>query len=499
MPRKQLITCLALLLGFANVFSQTPAGDHKVQSLIDRFRDSDPFVNGEAISQLAQIGGSATDALIKSLEDANANVRWCSSIALEKIAPAGKQAIPFLIKALADSNSDVRWCCALALGKYSRDAGAAVMPLRQRLYDEDRDVRWAAYVSLGKIDCKAIDLAPEFSAVIGKLENLTPPLMKELHVPGVSIALVKDDQVAWSKSFGWADSALQSAADSTTAFEACSMSKPVFAYLALKLVDQGKLDLDEPLCRYLPEAFIRADAGDPNLMTARMVLTHTTGLPNWRKGGEEREGPLPLYFKPGRKFSYSGEGIYYLQRVVEHLTGEPLNQLAKQMLFDPLGLSLTSYTWTEKLSPRIATGHNASGKPLPRSKYLHANAAYTLYTTPVEYARLMVAILNTHSRADYSLSLRMQKEMTARQLRVEVRDVMDRPGRFFGLEPYRGLGWAVDATATHDVLYHSGANQTGFRCYAQFCPHDGSGIVIMANGLNGGELWSRLISTMGDW
>jgi hypothetical protein len=83
-------------------------------------------------------------------------------------------------------------------------------------------------------------------------------------------------------------------------------------------------------------------------------------------------------------------------------------------------------------------------------------------------------------------------------VRVDVRDVIDRPGRSLGLQSYRGLGWAIDSTITGDIVYHSGANQTGFRCYSQFNMRDGSGIVIMTNGENGSELWQRLIKEIGD-
>jgi hypothetical protein len=81
---------------------------------------------------------------------------------------------------------------------------------------------------------------------------------------------------------------------------------------------------------------------------------------------------------------------------------------------------------------------------------------------------------------------------------MDTREVIDRPGRCLGLCAYRGLGWAIDATIAGDIVYHSGANQTGFTCYSQFNMRDGSGIVIMTNGKNGSDLWSRLISAVGD-
>ncbi|MEI6613991.1 MAG: serine hydrolase [Chrysiogenales bacterium] len=471
--------------------------ERTILSLVKQFSAEDPFVAGQAITALAKIGGPAVGYLTRSLAAENDNVRWCSAIALGKIAPAGAQAISCLTAALQDRDSNVKWCSAIALGNFNHEALPAVPELLNLLNDADRDVRWAAYIALAKIDREKINRVPQISGVIEKLQRLTPPLMKEFKVPGVSISVIKNSELAWSESFGVSDAVVQTNVNNKTIFEACSMSKPVFAYLVLKLVEKGKLDLDKPLGDYLDEPFV-SDGDYAKLITARLILAHTSGMPNWRKGGEERGGPLPLYFKPGTKFSYSGEGIYYLQRVIEQLTQEPLETYAKGNLFDPLGLESTSYTWTEKLDPRIATGHDPSGACIKRSRYAHANAAYTLYTNPDEYAKLIVKILNANKADEFSLSAQMLTEMVTRQVRMDTRDVIDRPGRSLGLVAYRGLGWVIDSTITGDIVYHSGSNQTGFTCYAQFNSREGSGIVIMTNGKNGSDLWGRLISAVGD-
>ncbi len=473
--------------------------DKTIRSLIRRFSDEDPFIAGKAATALAAMGGPAVDHLTKSLADKSDDVRWCSAIALGKIAPAGARAIPFLQAALQDKNPDVRWCAAIALGKFKAEAAPAVPELFALLNDDDRDVRWAAYASIGKIDGEKINQAPGFSGVIEKLERLAPQWMKELNVPGVSISVIKNHELAWSKSFGVSAAGLPAAVNNRTVFEACSMSKPVFTYLVLQLVDRGKLDLDKPLCAYLDEPLVSADDEYAKLITARMILTHTGGMPNWRKGGEEREGPLPVYFKPGTKFSYSGEGIYYLQRVVERITREPLAAYAKRNLFDPLGLASTSFVWSENLNPQIACGHDPSGNRLKRGRYTHANAAYTLYTTPDEYAKFLIKIINPAPADGFSLSGKMTDEMLTRHVRMDAREVIDRPGRSLGLSAYRGLGWVIDSTITGDIVYHSGSNQTGFTCYCQFNRREGSGIVIMTNGKNGSDLWSKLISAVGDF
>src|SRR5574338_100598 len=469
-----------------------------VKSLIAKFSNVDPWVSGEAITELIKIGEPAVDELILSLQDKDENVRWCSAIALEKISPLGKQSIPFLINALKDKDSNVRWCSSLALGKFKSEALESIPSLQKLLYDEAYDVRWAAYIAISKIDKRSLNVIPDLSEKINVVEKLTSELMNELNVPGVSISIIQKNKIVYSKPFGVADANTETQVDDNTMFEACSMSKPVFAYLVLKLVEKGKLDLDTPLINYLPEPFISDDDDYSKQITTRMILSHTSGMPNWRKGDEERNAPIPIYFKPGTRFYYSGEGIYYLQRVVEKITNQSLEDYAKENLFDKLGLNSTSFVWNEKYDNQIATGHNVDGKCNERKKYVHSNAAYSLYTTAVEYAKLIMDILKPTNQTDYSLSDQMINEMLTHQVRVDTRDVIDRPGRNFGLFGFRGLGWAIDSTITSDVIYHSGANQTGFRCYSQFSPKDKSGIVIMTNGENGNELWRRLIKEIGD-
>jgi CubicO group peptidase (beta-lactamase class C family) len=498
---KKIILCLVLILIITSfsIPQQINSNDeNSILSFINKFSDKDPFINGEAIASLVKMGSVSVDYLIKTLKDINDTVRVCSAIALAEIAPEGLKAIPFLTEALKDKNSEVRWYSAIALGRFQKEAVLSVQPLLSLLNDDDRDVRWAAYISLIKVNKEAINKPPDFAKIIEILEKFTPQLIKELKVPGVSISVIKNYKLEWSKCFGVCDAIKQNEVKNNSIFEACSMSKPVFTFIVLKLAEEGMLDLDKPLSNYLPEQFVSDDDKYPKLITARMVLTHTGGMPNWRKGGEERGGPIPIYNKPGTKFNYSGEGVYYLQRVVEQITKEPLERYAKRNLFDKLGLESTSFVITEGINPQIVTGHDKSGNCKKRSYYKHSNAAYTLYTTADDYAKFIIEIMKHDKPDKHSLSTQMTNEMLSHQIRADVREVIDRPGRSLGLLSFRGLGWGIDSTITGDIIYHSGANQTGFRCYSQFNMREGSGIVIMTNGENGSELWTRIISTAGD-
>jgi hypothetical protein len=178
-------------------------------------------------------------------------------------------------------------------------------------------------------------------STILQLERDVPELMKKSNVPGVSIALIQRGKAIWVHGFGVKEAGTSQPVTGETVFEAASLSKPVFAYGVLKLVDQGELELDVPLTTYLPKPYI---PGDQRLtkITARIVLSHRTGFPNWRDGDS-----LPLYFTPGERFSYSGEGYIYLQRVVEQITGKPLNTFLTETVFEPLGMSRSSYVWRD--------------------------------------------------------------------------------------------------------------------------------------------------------
>ena len=199
-------------------------------------------------------------------------------------------------------------------------------------YGADTSVKMPASADPGNI--------PEY------LDQLVPKLMAIYKVPGVSIVGIENRQIAWDRQYGVLRAGSEKKVDRNTIFEACSMTKPVLAYLALKLVEQGRLDLDRPLVQYLDKPYLE-DQPLHKKITARMVLSHTSGFPNWRPGEWLSGNPLIVEFEPGTKFGYSGEGFLYLQRVIEHITGTPYCKYVDDKLFKPLGLILSSHEWQD--------------------------------------------------------------------------------------------------------------------------------------------------------
>ena len=334
------------------------------------------------------------------------------------------------------------------------------------------------------------------SSILALLDERVPGWMETFHVPGVSIVGIEGRRIAWERQYGVRRAGAAAKVDRDTVFEACSMSKTPLAYLALKLVERGKLDLDRPLVEYLDEPYL-PDEPLHKRITARMVLSHTSGFPNWREGGWRKGGPLPVEFEPGTRFGYSGEGFLYLQRAVEHLTGTPFEDYVESELFEPLGITLSSYVWQDRYEELAAAGHDPQGQVKPkRPLYRQANAGYSLYCTAYEYAKYLVEILKEDRSAEHSLSARSIDLMLTREVEATGRKPIRRSGEPASDTVHRGLGWAIDKTAAGDRIHHSGSNGTGFRCYCELDRARGTGIVIMTNAIGGRELWEQVIAAV---
>ena len=320
-------------------------------------------------------------------------------------------------------------------------------------------------------------------ATIAQLERDIPELMRKDGVPGLEIAVIREGRLTWVHGFGVKEVKSGQPVTAETVFEAASLGKPVFAYGVLKLVEQGKLGLDVPLTTYLAKAYV---AGDERLgkITARIVLSHRTGFPNWRDGDS-----LPIYFTPGERFSYSGEGYIYLQRVVEQITGKPLNEYMTEAVFKPLGMTSSSYVWKSEFDALTATGHDGDGKPEKKWKPDEAGAASTLNTTAKDYALFVAAVLN-----GVGLKAAMLREMETPQVALdpECRICVKKEPKELSKNLFWGLGWGIQRVDGREVLWHWGDNGA-FKAFVMADPKAKSGVVMFANSAKGLEVAKPVI------
>lgn len=260
------------------------------------------------------------------------------------------------------------------------------------------------------------------------LDATIPCLLIKYNVPGAAVAIIKDNELIFSKGWGVKRIGERSQVNEQTLFPAASLTKPVFAYGALVLVRDGRLDLDRSLSEYLDEPYVQ---GDDRLqkITARMVLSHTTGFPNWRPGrwtGSPK--PLKIQFEPGTEFRYSGEGYNYLKLVVENITGQQLDIYMKDAVLDPLSMHDSYFVWDEALESVIAIPHNRSGQAVDRWQWRpeKPEAAVTLFTTILDYARFMSAMLATkcafNSESNGQNGKRVYQDIIEAVLNVKLND-----------------------------------------------------------------------------
>ena len=355
-----------------------------------------------------------------------------------------------------------------------------------------------------------------------------PRIMRSFAVPGVGIAVVEGGEVVWSRPFGVTNALTLVPIDSRTIFEDASLSKPVFAYLVMQLVDQGLIDLDVPLVHYRRPDYL-GDHPWIELITTRDVLRHSTGLPNWRKS-PATEKLVPMV-KPGVRIDYSGEALLWLQLALETITGQSLDDSMQQHLFGPAGMHDSSYTWNADLAARSVYGHRAHnkpgqgmppqmfreqfsaaqqvadrwGKPLSSWKYedaqhalpevmalgppglvawagdLLANSAASLRTTVQDYATFLALMIAGRQRAPWEVSETTRQAMLTPQIKV--------PGRW----TEKGLGWNMEETRDGPVFYHSGSNGDIFKNFAVGDAQRGRGIVVLTNGGSGSFVHQRVV------
>lgn len=338
-----------------------------------------------------------------------------------------------------------------------------------------RKLALAAGVLIGA-GLASASLPGQTSSGVATLDRLIPSLMKAGDVPGLGAVVVRDGKVLWHGAFGVKDATTSAAVDDNTIFEAASLSKPVFAYAVLKLVDAGVIDLDTPIVKYLPGDYVE----DSRLrsITPRRVLSHTAGFPNWRSSRD-----LKIVFAPGERFSYSGEGFVYLQKAVEHATGHTLDRLMKRLVFDPLRMTSSSFAWEDRYEGRKATGHDAVGTPKRLARPAEAESAATLHTTALDYARFLIGALDGSG---------LEKKTFAEMLRPQVQVdegcsncVSRKPTGRLSREISWGLGWGIQETEDGPSIWHWGDNGSGFHCYVVGYPRQRLGVVVFTNGLGG--------------
>lgn len=336
------------------------------------------------------------------------------------------------------------------------------------------------------------------------LSKYLPELMRKAKVPGLGIVVFNQNHAVYKKTFGYSRADKQLPLKSATNIYGASLSKTIFAVMVMKLVEEGKLDLDKPLQEYLPKPIYEYKhvkrwhddysslKGDTlyKKITARMCLDHTSGFANWRWDMPDQK--LKVLGVPGKRYSYSGEGMVYLQVVIEKMTGKSLEQLADEIIFSPLKMKNSAYTFLPAFEQDYTLGHNAKGELYEKDKDNEARSPSTLETTLDDLSLFVEGVMqkkviNSKSTAEmFTPQIRIRSVLQMGPLSRRDTDAYD------GLQLSYGLGFGLLKSPYGWAAFKEGHGD-GFQHYMILFPEQKTGILIMTNSDNGESMFKELL------
>jgi len=340
-----------------------------------------------------------------------------------------------------------------------------------------------------------------------EIDKTVKHLMNEANVQGLSLSIINNNEQAYIKTYGFKNKEKNELIDTSTVLYAASFSKAVFGYLTMKLVQEKTIDLDKPLCKYLNKPIDEyeyfSDLKSDNrwkLITARMCLSHTTGLPNVRwfhptTGVQDTLGVMKIYFKPGKKYAYSGEGLKLLQLVIEVVTKKNVEELAIEKVFRPIGMTRSGYIWYDRFDDNYAIGHLADNTLNPKKKRITPVASASLVTTIEDYTRFIEYVMQQKG-----LDNKVFEEMIAPQIEIlsktqfpPITTATTSENKDIHLS--YGLGWGLLKCKYGRAFFKEG-HDDAWRNYNINFIDKGISIIIITNSANGELIFKELLETL---
>ena len=333
-----------------------------------------------------------------------------------------------------------------------------------------------------------------------EIENKVARMMASSCVTGLGIAILNDNKIVYTKSFGLRDKDKQLPLTEDTVMYGASFTKAVFATLVAQLVTEGVLDLDMPIQKYLPKPLPDYDnyrdlADDPRYLTItlRMLLNHTAGFANFRWLNASKK--LEIKFTPGSRYAYSGEGINLAQFVIETATEKRVGDLIQKRIFNPTGMRNTSMQWQDHFSDNLAVGHDDKGKTLGHTKRKKVNAAGSMDTTLNDYAQFIQGVMQGSiiSKEAKAIMLAPQIAITTPTQFPTLSTASSDDNKHIQLS--YGLGWGIFQTP-HGKAYFKEGHDDGWENHSVVFDDQKTAVVIMSNSANGDHIFKDLLELL---
>ena len=341
--------------------------------------------------------------------------------------------------------------------------------------------------------------------------------MKHYNVPGLSIAVVENGEIVWAEGFGKANIEQNKNVNTTTLFQAASISKPIATLAILKLSEQKLLNLDEDVNQYLKSYQIpENEFTKEKKVTLRAILAHTAGLnvqgfPGYNSKelfgtlavlrGEGNTEKVVVEAVPGSRWHYSGGGYIILQKVVEDVSGKPFETFMKDEVLDPLGM--INSTFEQPLPNRFYSNASSafdSDGELLEGKWRNypEKAAAGLWTTPTDLAKYCIAIQEILSGENVKGILKKETVEMMMKDHYKLEPFYHSPNRPADYPQYWGLGPEIIGSGKSMRFQHGGRNE-GFKANFTAFAHKGQAVVVMANADNGYDLLMEVERVLSDY
>lgn len=345
-------------------------------------------------------------------------------------------------------------------------------------------------------------LGQDVQKFVAQVERIAPGLLAENQVPGVAVAILRDGQVVFAKGFGYADRENRQGVTVDSGFNIGSISKTVAAWGLLKLVEDGKVDLDKPVSEYLTRWKLPPSEFSSQAVTLRRLLSHTAGLSLHGYPGFGPNDELPsiekslsgetngsedvrLIMEPGTQWKYSGGGYTLAQLLVEEVTGRPFAKYMRDAILRPLGMNNSDYELTPSILAKSATAYDDWGGITPNPRFT-AQAAAGLHTTLNDMAKFAAAALPGPNGE--VIGRGVLKPATVALMMEPVKPSSDY-GLGYGVEPLGDIG--IEAG-------HGGSNR-GWQARFSVVPATGDGLIVLTNGSNGWSVLSQIHCAWRAW
>lgn len=332
-------------------------------------------------------------------------------------------------------------------------------------------------------------------------ENI-PQLMSAFNVPGLNISLIKNYKKVWSKAFGFADIEAKREMTIDTYCRLESISKSVTAWGIMKLTEQNKIKLDEPVTNYLKNWKFPPSEYSTEKITVHQLLTHTSGitlgnigviysptdiLPSLQQSLTEN---ALLFQEPGTSFSYSNTGYHLIELLIEEVTGQTFEEFMRKEILLPLGMNKSTFIWSEKFYPPVANGYDLKGTPIPVYIYPE-KAAGGLFSTIEDLGNFVIAGMSKYNKdSNNVLSLQSIDEMY---------DSYVKPGQYSLAFDYYGLGHFIEILPGGKKAIAAGGQGTGWMTHFHSVPEIGDGIVILTNSQRSWPLFAYILNDWAKW